>query len=70
MSSKTIVTLSKGGTKEYKLPAGSLGVPDLWHAASAIRHGRTIVNPVATADQILTCWHLCHDLLNHILSQP
>lgn len=59
MSERTIVTRHKGGTKEKRMRAGKIIVPDLWHVA---------LRQVEKEDKerILECWHLAHDLRRHI----
>lgn len=58
------ITLSKGGTKEKTLNANDVQIPDLWHLARSVRqsHGND------AEDAILECWHIAHDLKNHIIN--
>lgn len=66
MSSKTVVTLSKGGKGEVSMTIGSIEIPDLWHIAQRIRQGSVDIHREETADSVLKAWHLCHDFKQHI----
>ena len=62
MSEKTIIR-AKGGTDEREVFVDDISVPDLWHIAMALP------GDLETGQQayVLECWHLCHDLLRHII---
>lgn len=70
MSNQTEITLSKGGTAERKITMSQLQIPDLWGLTQNIRQNSKIEQAGLCADKILECWHLAHDLKNHIESQP
>ena len=61
MSIKTVVTLNKGGTKECQVPVSNIVIPDLWAIYMTLKKS----NP-ESAEMVLECWHLAHDLRNHI----
>ena len=61
MSVKTVVTLNNGGTKECQVPVSNILIPDLWGVYMMLKKS----NPEA-AEMVLDCWHLAHDLRNHI----
>ena len=52
------ITRSKGGTAEREVPVNEIQIPDLWHYSDG--------SHMPTREEILECWHLCHDLLNAI----
>lgn len=58
----TVITRSKGGTAERQVDVKAHDVPDLWHHYISLKEGGYVV----TADEVLDCWHLCHDLIRHI----
>lgn len=70
MSSKTKITMSRGGTDEHELPVSEIKIPDLWHIASALRCDKRIDSGSKSAGMVLKCWGIAHDLKNHIISQP
>lgn len=70
MSSKTKVTLFKGGTKQCEVEASKIVIPDLWNIAQAIGEKEDLENPKACRDAILNCWHICGGLREHIINQP
>lgn len=70
MSSKTKVTLFKGGMREHTIEAGKIQIPDLWHIAGAIRKGKKIQNKTACREAILNCWFIAGALREHIITQP
>ena len=59
-----IITMAKGGTVERDVPLKEIEIPDLWHIAGRLKDGGTHIP--RDADDVLECWHLCHDLLKHI----
>ena len=65
---KYCVTLAKRGIAKATVDARTIHVPDLWHIAQTLRE-----NPQYLGSQcheaVLDCWHLCHDLLQHIQEQ-
>lgn len=70
MSLTTQITLAKGGEEEMTVPLSQLIVPDLWHIAQALNSDGRVSDGAACARDILTCWHMAHDLHNHIAGQP
>lgn len=70
MSSKTKVTLFRGGTKQCEVPADKIDIPDLWNVAQTIGNKKKLQNPGLCRDAILNCWHICGALREHILNQP
>lgn len=70
MSTKTKVTLFKGGTKETTLPISQIKVPDLWHVAAALRETGKVADGPGCADLILNCWHIAGALHQHIIKSP
>ena len=70
MSLKTQITLSKGGTHEHALPLSKIQIPDLWHIAELIRTSKEPWAGSGTADRVIQCWALTHDLHRHIADQP
>lgn len=58
------VTLARGGTAERTLNLRDVKIPDLWHTVEAIRiaDGRPIALEPGTADVILECWNIAHQL--------
>ena len=61
-----MITLNKGGSKEKTVPIESIHIPDLWHIAHIRELEGYSVGGVSVKDLILECWHLAHDLKNHI----
>jgi hypothetical protein len=61
MTTETLVTLNRGGTKERTERAGALQIPDLWHIAM------TLDEPDRAA--VLEVWHLAADLKTHIIEE-
>jgi len=70
MAKKTLVTLSKGGTKERTVPVSEIEIPDMWHISQAVRRTQEIALSQKAADLILEVWHLAHDLKKHIEESP
>lgn len=70
MSTNTLITLSKGGTKERTVPIGKITIPNLWHIAQELKKMEMVCHDTTAADYVLECWNLCHDLLRHIQNQP
>jgi len=66
MANDTIVTLSKGGSKEATKPISKIEIPDLWHIAEAIRKTGTVADGPGCASLILECWHKALDFKRHI----
>jgi len=71
-----LITRSKGGTGERKVELSEVQIPDLWHVAmafdSASQTGKLQFAPKYCRywhDQILECWHLCHDLQRELLER-
>lgn len=68
MSNQTIITLSKGSDAEHQLPISQIIIPDLWRTANEIRDTGKVIDGPGCAEAILECWHIAHDLKNHIVS--
>lgn len=66
MKIEKMITLSKGGTKERNVPINQVEIPDLWHIAQVIKTSKDFRSGEETADLILKCWYLAHDLRKHI----
>ncbi len=63
------VTMAKGGSDEKTLPIEEIQIADLWHCAMTLQEGkagRGKQAQKALAEQILSVWHLAHDLKRHI----
>lgn len=56
------ITRARGGTAERIVPLSKIVIPDLWHVAD---HLKAIERP-ESAEAVLECWHLCHDLKNEL----
>ena len=69
MSSDTLVTLNKGGTKERTVRIDEIQIPDMWHLAMALKDFPTdnmIVDPIACSELVLECWAMAKGLKRHI----
>ncbi len=60
----SLITLSKGGTKESQVEIDQIQIPDLWH----IGQSGNAINQ-RERKMILECWHLAHDLKRHIIEE-
>jgi hypothetical protein len=67
------ITLHAGGTGEREIEVSAIEVPDLWHVAMHLQgKAETEGNPQMKlyADMVLDCWHLAHDMKNHLQANP
>lgn len=66
-----LITRSKGGTAERKVKLEDIKVPDLWQLYKWLRLGpefRTKYkrSHAKDAEDVVECWMLAHDLLEHL----
>ena len=61
------ITRAKGGTKERKVAVDKIVIPDLWEIVYSPQHCDMNTKH---REQILDCWHLCHDLLRAVKEAP
>lgn len=60
------VLLSPKGTLRRVVPLSEITVPDLWFVAERLEER----GDSDDAQAILSCWHLCHDLLATLQEHP
>lgn len=57
------VIRARRGTARKTVKAEEIQIPDCWHAYEYLLD----MNKPAYAEAVVECWHLCEDLLEHIL---
>ena len=62
------IVLAPKGTARQVMPLEEIQVPDMWHLAMALQDDDTYQK--RASEQILECWHLCHDLLAYAKGNP
>ena len=60
MTNKTI-TRNNGGTAEHTVEVSAITIPDLWHIAMRLDK--------SDREAVLECWHIAHDLKQHLESK-